>query len=203
MAGAPFLAHYAAGLNTSEAAAVAAGAASSSAAVAVPLYAFCGGCLLAITFYGGTFSVLPAYIADLWGQKHAGAIHGKALTAWSAASVTGPMGLAALRGHEERKAIHGLLQEADPAEFERAFGTSRLDSDAVSTLIDAKTVTIARLMELAPVGTQDPTPFLYDSTCMAAAGLLGMAAVSHAFLYPPNVAELLAKSDGPDQKLVK
>ena len=25
----------------------------------------------------GIFSVLPAYIADLFGQKHAGAIHGK------------------------------------------------------------------------------------------------------------------------------
>ena len=37
-------------------------------------------------------------------------------------------------------------------------------------LVDAKTVTIARLMDIAPAGTVDPTPFLYDTTCFAAAG---------------------------------
>ena len=47
------------------------------------LLTFYGGSVLAITFYGGIFSVLPAYIADLFGQKHAGSIHGKALTAWA------------------------------------------------------------------------------------------------------------------------
>ena len=31
-------------------------------------------------------------------------------------------------------------------------------------LIDQKTVTISRLMELAPPGTVDPTPFLYDNS---------------------------------------
>ena len=41
------------------------------------LITFCTGSTLAITCYGGLFSVLPAYIADLFGQKHAGAIHGK------------------------------------------------------------------------------------------------------------------------------
>lgn len=73
MAGAPFLAHYAATTATAGAS-----AASATSVAALPLYAFCGGSLLAITFYGGTFSVLPAYIADLWGQKHSAAIHGKA-----------------------------------------------------------------------------------------------------------------------------
>ena len=75
MAGAPFLAHYAA---TSATAGATAATASAASGAALPLYAFCGGSLLAITFYGGTFSVLPAYIADLWGQKHSAAIHGKA-----------------------------------------------------------------------------------------------------------------------------
>ena len=32
--------------------------------------------------------------------------------------------------------------------------------DQASVLIDAKTVTIARLLEIAPAGTVDPTPFL-------------------------------------------
>ena len=50
------------------------------------LMTFCGGSVLAITFYGGIFSVLPAYIADLFGQKNCGAIHGKALTAWASSA---------------------------------------------------------------------------------------------------------------------
>ena len=115
---------------------------------------------------------------------------GKALTAWSAASVTGPMGLAALRGYEERKAIDGLLAEVDPTAFEQTFGAPLSISNAaangghaeavvadssaaINTLIEAKTITISRLVEMAPAGTQDPTPFLYDSTCFAAAALLG------------------------------
>ena len=62
-----------------------------------------------MSFYGGIFSVLPAYIADLYGQKHAGAIHGAALTAWAASAVCGPMGLARLRAHAEQSAIGDLL----------------------------------------------------------------------------------------------
>ena len=36
---------------------------------------YCGS-VLSLTFYGGAFSALPVYIADLFGQKHADAIHG-------------------------------------------------------------------------------------------------------------------------------
>lgn len=55
-----------------------------------PLYVFIGTSMLALTFYGGVFSVLPAYLADVFGQKHVGAIHGRALTAWSAAAIGKP-----------------------------------------------------------------------------------------------------------------
>ena len=51
----------------------------------IPLMLFTGGTMAAITCYGGLFSVLPAYLADVFGQKHVGAIHGRALTAWSGA----------------------------------------------------------------------------------------------------------------------
>ena len=107
--------------------------------------------------------------------------------------MTGPVGLTQLRGYEERKAIDGLLDGADPEAFERTFGTPLRGGEAggVEALIEAKTVTIARLMEIAPPGTTDPTPFLYDSTCFAAAALLGTAAVSHAFIKPLDVSALL------------
>lgn len=43
------------------------------------------------TCYGGGFSAIPAYIADIFGTRQLGAIHGYILTAWSAAGLAGPM----------------------------------------------------------------------------------------------------------------
>jgi MFS family permease len=44
-----------------------------------------------ISMYGGGFSTLPAYLADLFGTRFVGGIHGRLLTAWSAAGVFGPV----------------------------------------------------------------------------------------------------------------
>ncbi|MGH8881393.1 MAG: OFA family MFS transporter, partial [Stackebrandtia sp.] len=44
-----------------------------------------------ISFYGGGFSTVPAYLRDLFGVFQVGAIHGRLLTAWSAAGVAGPL----------------------------------------------------------------------------------------------------------------
>lgn len=49
-------------------------------------------CLLAVfTMYGGGFATIPAFLADLFGTRHVGAIHGALLTAWSVAAVIGPV----------------------------------------------------------------------------------------------------------------
>ena len=40
--------------------------------------------------YGGGFSTIPAYLKDLFGTYQVGAIHGRLLTAWSAAGILGP-----------------------------------------------------------------------------------------------------------------
>ncbi len=58
---------------------------SSSTAVFVLLAA------MIISFYGGGFSTVPAYLRDLFGVFQVGAIHGRLLTAWSAAGVAGPL----------------------------------------------------------------------------------------------------------------
>jgi MFS family permease len=44
-----------------------------------------------ISFSGGGFSTAPAYLRDLFGTLEVGAIHGRLLTAWSAAGVVGPL----------------------------------------------------------------------------------------------------------------
>jgi MFS family permease len=44
-----------------------------------------------LSFYGGGFATAPAYLRDLFGTYQVGAIHGRLLTAWSAAGVAGPL----------------------------------------------------------------------------------------------------------------
>ena len=44
-----------------------------------------------VTFYGGGFATVPAYLKDLFGELEVGAIHGRLLTAWSAAGIAGPL----------------------------------------------------------------------------------------------------------------
>ena len=47
--------------------------------------AFC----LILSMYGGGFSTVPAYLADLFGTQMVGAIHGRLLTAWATAGIVG------------------------------------------------------------------------------------------------------------------
>jgi MFS family permease len=47
--------------------------------------------MLILSFYGGGFATVPAYLKDLFGTYQVGAIHGRLLTAWSAAGVLGPL----------------------------------------------------------------------------------------------------------------
>ena len=47
--------------------------------------------MLILSFYGGGFATVPAYLKDLFGSFQVGAIHGRLLTAWSAAGVVGPL----------------------------------------------------------------------------------------------------------------
>ena len=65
---------------------------------------------LIISFYGGGFATVPAYLRDLFGTFQVGAIHGRLLTAWSAAGVVGPL------------IINGVLDmaEAEPGELTAA-----------------------------------------------------------------------------------
>ena len=52
---------------------------------------------LIASMYGGGFAAVPAWLADLFGTKQVGAIHGRLLTAWSTAGVLGPLLVAYVR----------------------------------------------------------------------------------------------------------
>jgi MFS family permease len=169
----------------------------SDSAVVPYLAAFYGGSVLAITMYGGIFSTLPAYIADLFGQKHAGAIHGKLLTAWAASAVVGPMGLAFLRSHAIDSAINDLLSKVEnKIAFTQAFGCSLEDTETIQRMIESKTITIGRLLEILPNSTADPTPFIYDTTCYAAASLMVISFMSNWAIKPLDFVMISKELEG-------
>ena len=56
-------------------------------AVAIFAASFC----IIASMYGGGFATVPAYLADMFGTRYVGAIHGRLLTAWSTAGIVGPV----------------------------------------------------------------------------------------------------------------
>ncbi|MDC3321106.1 MFS transporter [bacterium] len=143
---------------------------------ALPLYAFVGGSVAIVSFYGGLFSVLPAYISDVFGGKHTSGIHGRLLTAWSASALFGPSLMAQLRQRAYVDEMEKLASISDPETFERTFGAPVCE---MGKLVEAKSVTIERLMQIAPPGTLDPTPNLYDTTLYSMGGIMFLAMLSN------------------------
>ncbi|OIQ84326.1 putative MFS-type transporter YhjX [mine drainage metagenome] len=68
-------------------------------------------CLI-LSMYGGGFSTVPAYLADIFGTQMVGAIHGRLLTAWSVAGIVGPLLIAALRQAQINAGVaHNLVYD--------------------------------------------------------------------------------------------
>ncbi|RVV97555.1 MFS transporter [Mesobaculum littorinae] len=137
--------------------------------------------MIIFSMYGGGFATIPAYLADMFGTMHVGGIHGRLLTAWSTAGVLGPLAITSLREMSVGRAIADLSAKVSPEAFAEKFGAPLAQIDQ---LVAAKTVTIARLMEIAPEGTVDPTPSLYNTTMYCMAALLVMAFFANLFLRP-------------------
>lgn len=76
---------------------------------ALPVYAFVGSAVGAISIMGGTYAILPAYEADLFGAKNIGATHGAMMIYSAAAALLGPAMLLQLRQFSEHSAIHDLI----------------------------------------------------------------------------------------------
>lgn len=145
------------------------------------LVLFYAATLLIFTMYGGGFATIPAYLADMFGTRFVAGIHGRLLTAWSTAGLLGPLAITSLREHAVNEAINSLARKVDPSRFELAFGTGLKDLDV---LVQAQTVTIAKLMEIAPPGTPDPTAGLYNQTMYLMAGLLFIALIANTLMRP-------------------
>jgi MFS family permease len=70
-----------------------------------PVFILCA--LVILSFYGGGFATIPAYLKDLFGTYQVGAIHGRLLTAWSTAGVLGPLIVNWIADRQEEAGKHG------------------------------------------------------------------------------------------------
>jgi MFS family permease len=171
-----------------------AGQVSASPAV-VWLVWFYAATMIIFTMYGGGFATIPAYLADIFGTRYVGGIHGRLLTAWSTAGVLGPLAITSLRQHAVNRAIDELMTRIDPAQFAAHFGAP---VEQLALLVEQRTVTIARLMEIAPAGTVDPTAGLYNSTMYLMAVLLAVALACNALMRPVHSRHHIAGDDNSD-----
>lgn len=137
--------------------------------------------MIIFTMYGGGFATIPAYLADIFGTRYVGGIHGRLLTAWSTAGVLGPLAITSLRQSSVNRAIDDLMSKVDHGDFANHFGAPVSE---LELLVEQKTVTIARLMEIAPPGTVDPTSSLYNTTMTLMAALLAIALIANALMRP-------------------
>ncbi len=153
--------------------------------------------MVIFTMYGGGFATIPAYLADMFGTRYVGGIHGRLLTAWSLAGFLGPVAITSLRERSIDSAIHDLATKVDPQRFQQAFGAGLEQLDA---LIAQQTVTIGKLMEIAPAGTVDPTPSLYNLTMYLMAALLAIALVANALMRPVDAKHHMADAEPADAR---
>ncbi|NNC27409.1 MFS transporter, partial [Salinisphaera sp. USBA-960] len=90
-----------------------------------------------------------------------------------------------------------LASKVDPQAFAQKFGAG---VDQLDQLVAAKTVTVAQLMEIAPAGTVDPTPSLYNTTMYAMAALLVIALVANALVRPVDAKHHMESAAGAGAK---
>jgi hypothetical protein len=148
--------------------------------------------MIIFTMYGGGFATIPAYIADVFGTRFVGGIHGRLLTAWSVAGFLGPRAITSLRESAMNTAIADLAARVDPERFRQAFGAGL---EQLDVLVAQNTVTIAKLMEIAPPGTVDPTSGLYNSTMYLMAALLAIGLVANALMRPVDRKHYMTSAD--------
>jgi hypothetical protein len=67
----------------------------------------------AISIMGGTYAILPAYEADLFGARHIGPTHGVMMLYSAAAALLGPALLLQLRQASETNAITDLMTKVN------------------------------------------------------------------------------------------
>lgn len=142
---------------------------------------FCASVLGIISTFGGSASTRPPQIADLFGLKNMGNLTAKQLASVLPAALGGPYILTTLYKNSTKDAINDLCTKIDPTKFQERFNAPM---DDLNLLIDNKTVTISRLMEIAPEHVIDPTPYLFDKAFIVLGSLQIAALTCNYFITP-------------------
>ena len=79
------------------------------------------------------------------------------------------------------KLLQHLREFSQGHPIQAAFG---VDLSQAQTLIEAKTLTISKLMTIMPPGTLDPSPFIYNNTMYTMAALVSAGAGLHLLVRP-------------------
>ena len=109
------------------------------------------------------------------------------------------MAIVSLRESSRISAIRNLAADVDAVKFQQEFGDSVSHLDK---LVEAKTVTITKLMDLMPAGTANPSATLYNTTMYLMAALLAIALVANLFIHPVEASHYMNEEpEGPDESV--
>ncbi len=147
----------------------------------VPLAVFTASTFGILSIFGGSTAQRPAFTGDLFGLNSMGVVVSRQLSVVLPSAYLGPKIVAHFRSEATEEAVRDLATKVDDRDFELAFGVGK---DRLAELLEHKTVSIHRLLELMPAGTQDPTPFLYDKAMYILAGCNAFALLTNLALSP-------------------
>ena len=133
----------------------------------------------------GIFAGMPVLLApaaaEIFGARHSGAIY---RFLWLTVPLANFVGTTIMsRARDGAYARHaGLLAESiDDTAFAAAFGAPKGE---IESLVASKTVPLPLLLQLAPAGTPDPSPLLYDDAQGHRRGAIALACNVAAFRLP-------------------
>ena len=132
-----------------------------------------GAACTTIFVFAGTPVVLAPAVGTLFGPRDATAIYQKLAATILVASPCGSALLAYARDHSYLQYARQISETIGEDQFLAAFGAGRAELPA---LVKANTVTLPLLLRMAPPGTPDPTPLLYNDAFAALAGCSTVAA---------------------------
>jgi hypothetical protein len=125
------------------------------------------------TFAGAPVMIAPA-AAELFGQLSAGQIYRRLWIAVPIANLIANLVVTQVRDFSYASHASRIAQLCDDASFVATFGAAKTDVEA---LLAAKTLTLPLLLQIAPAGTADPSPWLYDGVLYALAATSATALV--------------------------
>ena len=133
---------------------------------------FRGSAMVGALCYAGAPVMLAPAVQDIFGQENASQIYQRMWIAVPAANVVGTTLMSNARDYSYQRHAMELAQLVDEPAFVREFGCVAAEA---GPLVQQKVCTIPLMMKLAPAGTVDPTPFLYNEVFYTIAGASAVA----------------------------